>query len=146
MSGTNKYSVFYEPDDTETLWSKTPFNYKKDVKNISHEKLLSLSEELGNAIHYGINRPPASSAVYWGKKRLVALSKVRLNDENSDNGKSGGYRCIALIDLCNNAIFVLHIYKHNKEEDRSVNKELSKRKKNKLKSLVDEYTQSLLEE
>lgn len=134
----NKISVYCEAEKTAELWEKTNYNLKKDLKNISDDELNDIAVEIGNEITNGYDRP-AATAIYWGFKRKANYAKIRVIDEKRDTGKSGGYRCIVLVDYVNNCAFLLHIYRHG----HGVDDELTRSDKNKLKKLVDEYIDSL---
>lgn len=133
------YRVYCDPEGMRELCALSPYNLKKDIKNISEKELNSISEEIANELRYGLNRPPVNVPQYWGKTRQVLYSKIRTMDDARDAGKSNGYRCIVLIDNENQCAFVLHIYRHSHGENDNV----SKTDKNKLRRLVDEYTSSL---
>lgn len=135
----SKISVYYDVEKTAELWEKTTFNLKKDLKDISNDDLKDIAEEIGHEIENGIDRPPITSALYWGIKRKANYAKIRVADEKHDSGKSSGYRCIVLVDYVHNSAFLLHIYKHGQGKD----DELTKTDKNKLRKLVDEYVESL---
>lgn len=135
----SKFSVYCDPDGMEELCRLSPFNLKKDLKSINKEELNKILENVANELYQGVQRPPASSMMYWSPDRKAAYGKIRTVDVEHDDGKSNGYRCIALVDMINYRAFVLHIYKHGKGKDDDV----SDNAKNKLKNLVNEYVQSL---
>ena len=143
MSEERRFKVLYDPNDYEEIWSKTPFNYKKDAKPFSEDDLKALAEEVSNEILYGIERPPITAALHWSSDRNAASAKIRTLTLNHDTGKSGGYRCVVLVDYVNNAGYILHIYKHNKEADAELQRHLRKKDNKSLKHLVDEYSSSL---
>lgn len=134
-----KFSIYYNPDDLTELSSMTPYNLKKDLKGMKKDELDRIAEEIVNVIHDGIERPPKTSALYWGKNRKVTYAKIRVSDEVRGIGNSGGYRCIVLVDYVNNAAFLLHLYQHSKNGDGDI----PKSEKNQLKKLVDTYLESL---
>lgn len=138
----DKISVYYDPSALKELWSRTPFNLKRDLKNIDEQTIAKIAEDIGNEIKNGIERPPVAVTPYWGKKRRTAWAKIRTIDVARDSGKSSGYRCIVLVDYVNRSAFLLHLYRHGHGED----KDIDKRAKNMLKALVDEYTESLEEQ
>lgn len=131
--------MYYDVDALAELWKKTTFNLKKDTKNIDEEELAKIAIAIAHEIENGIERPPVTAAIYWGKKRKAAYAKIRVMNEERDAGKSNGYRCIVLVDCVNNSAFLLHIYMHGKGADN----ELDMKAKNRLKKLVDEYIESL---
>lgn len=46
--------------------------------------------------------------------------KIRVLDVARDAGKSNGYRCIVLVDYVNNAVFLLHLYRHGHGESDNI--------------------------
>lgn len=143
MSKSTQFSVYFDPDDYEEIWRKSPFNYKKDIKAFSDDELIKLANELADEILQGIERPPISAALHWSIGRKAASAKIRTVTLNQNEGKSDGYRCIVLVDYVNNAAFILHIYRHDKQTDQEVRRILQKKGKGSLKQLVDEYSSSL---
>lgn len=137
----SKFAVHCCPDDEamQELLQKTPFNLKKDLKGMSDELIKEIAEELGNELQHGIDHPPSLVAPFVGKGRKAAWVKVRILDVQRESGKSNGYRCIALVDMINRHAFLLHLYRHGHGEDKNI----SKKDKNKLKALVEEYVDSL---
>ncbi|WP_316630776.1 hypothetical protein [uncultured Ruminococcus sp.] len=143
MSKSTQFSVYYDPYDYEEIWKKSPFNYKKDVKVFSDDKLVELSNEIADEIMQGIERKPITAALHWSNDRKAASAKIRTITLNQNGGKSGGYRCIVLVDYVNNVGFILHIYKHSKQVDRELKRILRAKGKGSLTHLVDEYSSSL---
>ena len=133
-----KIGVYCEAEKTADLWKKTNYNLKNDLKDIDEDELNEIAVEIGNEIENGLDRPTAT-AIYWGNKRRANYAKIRIIDEKRDTGKSGGYRCIVLVDYVNDAAFLLHIYRHSQGRDN----ELTARDKVKLRKLVDEYIDAL---
>ena len=123
----------------QELLQKTPFNLKKDLKDMSDELIQEIAEEIANELQQGIDHPPSIVAPFVDKERKAAWVKVRIVDVQRESGKSNGYRCIALVDMINRHAFLLHLYRHGHGED----KDISKKDKNKLKALVQEYANSL---
>ena len=138
----DKISVYHDPTELEELYSRTPYNLKKDLKDIDRETINQIAEEIANEIKKGIDRPPTSVALRWGLKRKVACAKIRTVDVARDSGKSGGYRCIVLVDYVNKSAFLLHLYRHGHGEKDNIDK----KSQNMLNKLVDEYTTSLDEQ
>ena len=135
----NKISVYCDPAGLEELHSRTPYNLRKDLKDIDDDTIAQIAEELGNEIKEGLNRPPTAVALRWGKNRKAACAKIRTVDVARDSGKSGGYRCIVLVDYVNNSAFLLHLYRHGHGE----NDNIDRKSRNMLDKLVDEYSASL---
>lgn len=135
----NTFKVYYDPQGLKELLEQTPFNLAKDLKKLDKTTIESIAEEIANELQYEISHPPVISILHWGKKRQAASAKIRVVDVARDAGKSSGYRCIVLIDCINNAVFLLHLYRHSHGEDENI----SKKAQNQLKKLVDEYEESL---
>lgn len=134
-----KFSVYCDPDGMEELCSYSPYNLKKDLKDIEQDELDTIMENVANELYHGPHRPPVSSMMYWGKERKAAYGKIRVVDIKNDSGKSSGYRCVVLVDMKNYRGFILHIYKHGKKKDDDISSEERKQ----LRELVDEYVESL---
>ena len=125
------FRVYYDPATLEELCRRTPYNLKKDLKNID--------EELANEIYLGLDRPPTAVSLHWGRKRQATCAKIRVVDVRRDAGKSNGYRCIVLVDYVHSSAFLLHIYRHAHGEAENI----SRSDRNQLDGLVDEYERSL---
>lgn len=123
----------------ENLNTLSPFNLKKDLKKISPECILSISEEIAHELIIGPNRPPNVIAKYWGKHNAAAWVKIKIVDVEREAGKSNGYRCIVLVDTLNRHAYLLHVYRHGHGEDKNIDK----KSENKLRELVDEYSRAL---
>ena len=132
------YNVHYDPEEMEELNTLSPFNLKKDLKEISAETILYISEEIAHELLNGLNRPNVI-AKYWGKRNAAAWVKIKTLDVERDAGKSNGYRCIMLVDTLNRHAFLLHIYRHGHGEDKNIDK----KSENQLRKLVDEYSKAL---
>lgn len=133
------YNVHYDPEEMEELNTLSPFNLKKDLKEISAETILYISEEIAHELLNGLNRPPNVIAKYWGKRNAAVWVKIKTLDVERDAGKSNGYRCIMLVDTLNRHAFLLHIYRHGHGEDKNIDK----KSENQLRKLVDEYSKAL---
>ena len=137
----SSYNVHFDPGEMEELNALSPFNLKKDLKELSGESIESISEEIAHELIQGLNRPPTVVVRYWGNQNIAAWVKIKTIDLERNAGKSNGYRCILLVDTLNKHAFLLHIYRHGHGED----KEISRKSENKLKTLVDEYSKALKE-
>ena len=133
----SKFSVYYDPDGMEEICKRSPFNLKKDLKNISDEEIKRIARNVADELYLGAERPPVTSVMYWGLGRKAAYGKIRTVDVEHSDGKSNGYRCITLVDMVNHCAFLLHVYKHGKDDI------ISQKDKNQLKKLVNEYVESL---
>ena len=125
----------------DELIKRSPFNLKKDLKEISKESIQSISEEIANELLKGINRPPTTVVRYLAKLKNAAWVKIKTIDVKRDVGKSNGYRCVLLVDTFNKHAFLLHLYRHGHGED----EDIDRKSENKLKRLVDEYSEALSE-
>ena len=92
------FRVYYDPAALEELCRRTPYNLKKDLKNIDEQTRQEIAEELANEIYLGLDRPPTAVSLHWGRKRQATCAKIRVVDVRRDAGKSNGYRCIVLVD------------------------------------------------
>lgn len=133
------FSVYCDPKGMKELCDLSPYNLKKDLKDIEEDELNSIMVNVANELCCGPHRPPVSSMMYWGKERKAAYGKIRVVDIKNDSGKSGGYRCVVLVDMMNYRGFILHIYKHGKKRDDDIGRDERK----KLSRLVDEYVESI---
>lgn len=134
-----KFCVYYDPVALEELGKYTPYNLKKDIKDIDEETLADIAKDIADEIYQGLDRPPTAVALRWSKKRQAACAKIRVVDVDRDAGKSNGYRSIVLVDYVHNSAFLLHLYRHGHGEDENI----SKSDRNMLNKLVEEYAQSL---
>ena len=123
----------------EELCRRTPYNLKKDLKNIDEQTRQEIAEELANEIYLGLDRPPTAVSLHWGRKRQATCAKIRVVDVRRDAGKSNGYRCIVLVDYVHSSAFLLHIYRHAHGEAENI----SRSDRNQLDGLVDEYERIL---
>lgn len=137
----SKYSVHFDPAEMEDLNRLSPFNLDKDLKGMSEETIVSISEEIANELKNGINKPPTLVLRYLAKLKNAAWVKIKTVDVERDAGKSNGYRCIVLVDIINKHAYLLHLYRHAHGED----KDIDQKSQNKLKKLVEEYSNALKE-
>ncbi|MBQ7820449.1 MAG: hypothetical protein IJ341_12220 [Bacteroidales bacterium] len=135
----SKFSVYCDPQGMKELCELSPYNLKKDLKPITEDELNRILEDVANELYQGVDRPPASSMLYWHRLRKAGYAKIRVVDIQHDDGKSNGYRCVTLVDMINHRAFVLHIYKHGKGKDDKITDKAAKQ----LRNLVDEYVDSL---
>ena len=101
------FRVYYDPAALEELCRRTPYNLKKDLKNIDEQTRQEIAEELANEIYLGLDRPPTAVSLHWGRKRQATCAKIRVVDVRRDAGKSNGYRCIVLVDYVHSSAFLL---------------------------------------
>lgn len=72
----SKFSVYCDPDGMEELCSLSPYNLRKDLKSIKSDELNRILENVANELHQGVQRPPASSMMYWSNDRKAAYGKI----------------------------------------------------------------------
>lgn len=121
----------------EQFGNYSPYNLKRDLKNISEKEITYIANEIGDEIYRGPERP-AYAVIYKSTvNRNINFSKIRCEDKKRNKGKSGGYRCIVLIDEINRLGYILHIYSHSNFDDITTNE------KNKLRVLIEEYVKSM---
>ena len=133
------YSVHYDPEHMQEICDRSPYNLKKEIKDISKDELHRIAEEIGHALRQGLDRPKLTPVLHWDSLHRVGWAKIRVVDIMNDAGKSSGYRCLVLADTKNKHAFLLHIYKHGSPKDDNIDRST----KNKLNHLVDEYASSL---
>jgi len=134
-----KYSVYMKPEGLEEIHNLSPFSLRKDLKELSDAVIYDIGEEIANELLLGINRPPNAILGHLSARKNAAWVKIKTMDIERDAGKSNGYRCIVLVDTVNHYAFLLHIYRHSHGEDLNI----SKKEKNQLKKLVEEYAGSM---
>ena len=135
-----KYSIYTDANAIQEGFPDSPFNLKKDIKDIDTEDLNVIFETIPNMLKaHGINSPPSIAREYLTEDRRVAWLKIRIEDEVRKKGKSNGYRCIALVDISNCRIFPLHLYRHSHGESDNISKAAS----NQLRKIVDEYNSNI---
>lgn len=133
-----KYSIIIDPDFIENEIRISPYNLRKDLKDISIEAYREIGSNILNELILGPGRP-SNSICYRCKNNIcIYYSKIRIKDLERNKGKSGGYRIISLVDEEDLFCFVLHIYRHAHGEDNDI----SKNDKNKLERIVEEYYKS----
>ena len=133
-----KYEIVIDPMTIEKELSLSPYNLKKDMKDINNNDEKAIVSGLRYELINGPGR--GSYAICYKCKRDIRIhyAKIRVPDEKRNRGKSGGYRVISLIDSDIQYCFVLHIYRHAHGEDNDI----SKNDKNSLEKLVEEYYNS----
>ena len=70
------FRVYYDPAALEELCRRTPYNLKKDLKNIDEQTRQEIAEELANEIYLGLDRPPTAVSLHWGRKRQATCAKI----------------------------------------------------------------------
>ena len=70
------FRVYYDPAALEELCRRTPYNLKKDLKNIDEQTRQEIAEELANEIYLGLDRPPTAVSLHWGRKRQTQESQM----------------------------------------------------------------------
>ena len=119
INSESKYLVIIDPKKVDLLFQNIlPFNLKKDLKIINDIPDYKIADEIRAVLQgkvHGKAYTEISYQIYKGKK--ISISKVRLTDLKQQKGKSGGLRCIALVDDYTLRCIILHIYSKNIKED-----------------------------
>ena len=121
------------------LCERSPFQLKKDLKELSDTALADIQEHVANELCYGKAHPPTYANIYVHPSKKCLCAKIRTEDAERNAGKSGGYRCIVLIDNVNQCAYILHIYRHSHGERDNI----SQHDRNMLRALVDAYADAL---
>ncbi len=130
------YNVVNDADTIDGQFgSLSPFNLKKDIKDISDIQLKDIADDVANDLKYGPHGDTYNILYTSKENSQINFSKVRCEDHERKRGKSNGYRCIVLVDNESHYGFILHIYRHGHGE----NKNISTSDKNALKKLVETY-------
>ncbi len=125
--------------------NKSPFNLKKSIKAMMKD-YLSISEldfyiYLTMEIKSAYKEAKQKNYIYHnGKYYKIAIIKFRMIDENSNSGKSKGWRVIGLVDELNNLFFLLDLYKHSLGKD-----DLTPNENKKVRLFCDEYVNNVEE-
>jgi len=93
-------SIIVDFDTIEQAIGKlSPFNLRRDCKSVSSKELKEICEELSDTIYKG-NKPPTCTCLHRSRNngRNICALKIRVSDPKSKKGKSGGYRCVILMD------------------------------------------------
>jgi mRNA-degrading endonuclease RelE of RelBE toxin-antitoxin system len=124
--------------------NNSPISLKKDYKNLFGKDYPSIVESwIIRNLYLVITKSPNSLIKLQGIKltdHKTFITKVRLPDHSSKSGKSGGYRCLVLIDFINNRAILLHIYK---KKGRSQKDDITPEEKKALSKVHQVYRQSL---
>ena len=143
----NKVLFHVDPDTINEIFHdflhKSPFNLKNSIKAMMKEYNYKEKElfygQLVLELQASYRNVKQSNYIYHnGNYYKIAILKYRMQDLNSNSGKSSGWRVIALIDELNGIYYLLDLYKHSKGKDNLTNKELTD-----VKAFCDEYAESL---
>ncbi len=130
------YYVILDPEvNIEVFGSDTPFNLKKDIKNLQKETVERIVGEIGASLEQKLK----VSVLYESRVNNLTVSciKMRIIDDNNNKGKSSGFRCIVIVDEIRKWCIVLHIFKKSDKLN------ISNDENNKLKKLFNKYVKSL---
>ena len=140
------YNIFYDPIIINDIFPTNPFNLHKDYKvyKLDSINVQKLAIDIATTIIKYIDITSSNSTfniLYTNSINsiVVCYAKIRIKDENTNKGKTYGYRCIVLIDKFYKRIFLLHLYKHSKGVDN-----LTINEKKVLQTIVDEYHNEIL--
>ncbi len=116
----------------------SPFNLEKDLKCYDDVFLKLMSEEIGALLKKGPRgKTYVEISCRYFNNAKITYSKFRIADSENCKGKSGGLRCIAIVDNLNHWCIILHVFEKNKEEN------IDKKSENKVKKMLNKYTDSL---
>lgn len=115
----------------------SPFRLKNDIKDIEDKEVNNIAKCVGEELNNGPGRKTFAKMYVSTKNCKIYYAKIRTEDSDRNKGKSGGYRCIVLVNEIDTIGYILHIYRH-KDKDT-----ISSKEKNKLRKLTDEYASSL---
>ncbi len=135
ISNKINFQVFYDPDHISEQLLNSPFNLKKDCKDIDEKELIRIAQNVQAEIEANRKSKTYSILYQCNENYKIACCKIRTEDNYRKKGKSNGYRVITLVDREDNIAIILHIYRHAHGEDENI----SKIAMNKLKKLIDEY-------
>ena len=140
MEKPKKYEVFIDAKAIQALFEGySPFNLVKDFKNDLKESPEWLGKEIEAAFIQQSYAVLLEETVYKLNSKFQ-LIKLRVKDPSSNKGKSGGYRCIVLIDWYSKFVIPVHLYFKPSEE------KLTEIQNNLLNDLLKGYINSVLHE
>lgn len=134
-----KYIVYGDPGIIDEEFNDSPFSLKKDLKGISKEVQNKILENIANDLYNAENGKPLIKLYVCTHCIHIFCIKLRVADEERDNGKSGGYRAIVLVNEKDYYAFLLHLYRHSHGEKDNI----SKQAKNRIVKIVDSYYDAL---
>lgn len=133
-----KYDLKFAEGNLRDLFQTNIFNLTNDFKKIGIAKLetkVKIGQEILNEIYLGFGRKSCaelySKEMNDGNKIKILMAKIRVAYGNK--GKSGGLRCIVLVDQKDNICIVFHIYAKNKKN------EMTKNEYNSIENILNEY-------
>ncbi len=121
--------------------NKSPFSLKKEFKEYKKVNNFKNDSECVNLLALEIDSALVmsdnSNIIYSCERYTIAIIKLRIKDESSNRGKSGGWRIIGLVDKIEKLFVLLSIYRHSSGKD-----DLSPYEKSQLRCFCDEYADS----
>ena len=118
----------------------SPFSLKNEYKNFTKKCCFSsiqkAEENLAKEIKVSIEKY-GYDTIYKIDNSKVAIVKLRIRDESSNRGKSGGWRIIGLIDNFELLFILLSIYNHSSGKD-----DITPNEKKALREMCIEYSRS----
>ena len=133
------YKVSCDADAIDAAFVDSPFNLKRDTKGFQEEEINRIEKDVADELAYGPHGETYVERYYSKISRLITYSKVRVEDKKRDRGKSGGYRCVVLVDNKNQIGYILHIYRHGHGEDN-----IHRKEEKVIGKIVDEYASAVL--
>lgn len=133
-----KYNLKFAEKELRDFFKTNIFNLTNDFKEIGIKKIEiknQIGQEILNEIYLGFERVPCkvlySKELKDDHKIKVVMAKIRVAYGNK--GKSGGLRCIVLVDQKEEICIVFHIYaKNNKNE-------MTPSEYNSIENILNEY-------
>lgn len=115
----------------------SPFNLKKNLKDISESEAIEMSKAIAAELKTGPGRPTYQVLHTSPLNIKITYAKIRCRDRSRSAGKSKGWRCIVLIDNINSIGFVLHVFSHRDKDN------ISQNEHNALRRVVEEYIKAV---
>ena len=81
-----KFSVYYNPEEISELCDKSPYNLKKDIKNIDKEELDKIAEEIEHE-----ENDEAEKGIQQQLERELHRRGDDLEQEYNDRNYGGGH-------------------------------------------------------
>ena len=139
---TNIQIVADEDVIDQTFRSISPFNLKNDFKTHFGRDYTQEKKSLIQDLSLSINEPTGNSVKRMAlghleiENKMIYVVQVRMADQVSKKGKSGGFRCIVLLDKLINVGYLLHIFPKNKVD------KIDEQERKKLNTLLVKYIYS----
>lgn len=96
-----------------------PISLQRDFKKCFSKNIDKEKDRLLKDLGKEMSKPITSHHKLKGitQQAKASIVKIRLSDPDGKSGKSGGYRCIVLINTVSNEALLLHIYSKKDKDD-----------------------------